>query len=67
MSGTRNKQIIEYVSSNGGEVLSSMPKLKKVDYLIVKDKSKTSEKIKIAQNRNITILNEFEFISKFNL
>lgn len=61
MSGTRDKTIQEAITSGGGEIVSGVSK--KTTHLIVKDKSKTSSKIKKANDLGIEIMDLSDFAS----
>lgn len=63
MSGFRDQEIIDIVSKFG-KVQDRINK--ETNLLIVKDLSVQSEKMKIAKERNIEILNKKEFLEKYN-
>lgn len=67
MSGVRDKQIIEFVEKQNGKIYNTMPKIKPVTYLVVKDPNSMSQKIKIAKSKNVPILSVDEFKAKFSI
>lgn len=58
-SGFRDKELEEYIESQGGKVVSTISS--NTNYLIVKDKNETSSKITKAKNLNIKIITKDEF------
>ena len=60
----RNRdKLVEYIENLGGVVVESVSK--NTDYLICNDKTSTSSKIKKAQDLNIPVISEWEFITRF--
>jgi len=58
-TGFRNKILEEMIKNNGGFVDGTITK--NTTYLIIKDKSKITEKVKKAEEKGITVITEEEF------
>ena len=56
-------ELVAYIEDLGGVVVGSVSK--NTDYLICNDKTSTSSKMKKAQELNIPIISELEFITRF--
>ena len=65
MTGFRDKQIIEFIEQNGGNIVSSLSK--NTSLLITKDTDSESSKKQAAILLGIKITTKKEFINKYNI